>query len=84
MAGDFSVHVDASAALGMLPRRGMEQVRHSDTRRLWEWEGVARRGLAHEKIEGIYNPADFSMKHVTIKALPARMSGLACLGATTH
>ena len=57
---------DASAALGIIGRRGLGKVRHIDTSHLWIQETAANKRAHYRKVEGSVNPAD-----LMTKALPA-------------
>ena len=52
------IHVHASAALGILERRGVGRVRHLDVGTLWLQEQALRRALEFMKVKGTPNPAD--------------------------
>ena len=65
----FVVYADASAALGMVARRGVGRIRHLDTRLLWVQESSLRRGLDYQKIDGKFNPADALTKYVPAEGL---------------
>ena len=58
------VHVDASAAIGIVERKGINKVRHLEVDVLWLQEAQARRILPLQKIAGEKNPADLMTKHV--------------------
>ena len=60
-----SVYADASAALGIVMRRGIGKVRHIRTQSLWLQEAHATRRLGFEKIDGSRNPADLMTKHLS-------------------
>ena len=70
------VHIDASAAKGMVERRGLSKVRHLDVDVLWLQEQQARRLLPLEKIPGTDNPADLMTKHVSGKDVEKYMKTL--------
>ena len=59
------VFADASAALGIIVRRGLGKVRHIDTNFLWVQEISARREIDFNKIPGGANEADMMTKGVT-------------------
>ena len=61
------VHVDASAAIGMVERRGLSRVRHIEVDNLWIQEQEARRMLPLSKVFGGDNPADLMTKNVGIE-----------------
>ena len=54
----IQMHLDASAAVGIIERRGLCKLRHSDTNNLWLQEQEARRRLPTKKVRGTENPAD--------------------------
>ena len=60
-----NVYADASAALGIVMRRGIGKVRHIRTQSLWLQEAHATRRLGFEKIDGSMNPADLMTKHLS-------------------
>ena len=57
------IHIDASAALGILERRGVGRVRHLDVGALWLQEQALRRAVEFMKVKGTSNPADLMTKH---------------------
>ena len=79
LAGDFGmeiktrVHVDATAAKGMVERRGISRVRHIEVDHLWIQEKEARRMLPLEKVYGGDNPADLMTKNVGIELAKKHM-----------
>ena len=58
------VYADASAALGIVQRRGVGKVRHIRTQSLWLQEAHATKRLGYEKIDGARNPSDLMTKHL--------------------
>ena len=58
------VKADASAALGIISRRGLGKVRHLDTSFLWIQETKAKRDIAFEKVKGEVNTADLMTKNL--------------------
>ena len=52
------VHLDASAAKGMVEREGIGKVRHVEVDVLWIQEQQARVRLPPVKVDGSRNPAD--------------------------
>ena len=72
LAGDFGhvlrtrVHVDATAAKGMVERRGISRVRHIEVDNLWIQEKEARRMMPIDKVFGGDNSADLMTKNVGI------------------
>ena len=66
--GDISckvrMHLDASAAIGIIERKGLNRVRHIDVDVLWLQQQYARRILPIRKILGTKNPADLMTKNL--------------------
>ena len=60
-----AVYTDASAALGIVQRRGVGKVRHIRTQCLWLQEAHATRRVKFEKIDGSRNPSDLFTKHLS-------------------
>ena len=57
-----NVYADASAALGIVHRRGLGNIRHISTQCLWLQEAHATKRIAYEKVDGSRNPADMMTK----------------------
>ena len=70
MAKDFGqdlqirVFADASAALGIVHRKGLGKVRHIDTNTLWVQQAAFSKRIAYLKVKGTVNPADLLTKHL--------------------
>ena len=70
MAGDYGascmikVYADASAALGIVHRKGLGKVRHIDTNTLWVQQAACSKRLEYLKVHGKLNPADALTKHL--------------------
>ena len=64
-----SIGMDASAAIGMAQRTGLNKVRHVEVDVLWLQEQQARRLLPITKIPGPQNPSDLCTKNVPIGLL---------------
>lgn len=64
MASGVSVYADASAALGIVQRRGVGKLRHIRTQSLWLQEAIATKRIHFEKVDGSRNPADLLTKHL--------------------
>ena len=64
---DVRMHVDASAALGIIERRGVGRVRHLDVGTLWLQEQQLRRILEIRKVEGLKNPGDLFTKNLALE-----------------
>ena len=71
MAKDFGemyrvrLHVDASAALGVIQRKGIGKIRHLHTGSLWLQEQQLRNTVTFAKIKGTLNPADLFTKYLS-------------------
>ena len=82
LAGDFGsevkvrVHVDATAAMGIVERRGLSRVRHIEVDHLWIQEQEARRMLPITKVPGGDNPADLMTKNVGIDLAIKHMASM--------
>ena len=63
------VHVDASAAIGIIERKGISKVRHLETDTLWLQEAQARKIQFPCKILGKINPADLMTKQVCARLM---------------
>ena len=70
MARDFGhsrsvrIYADASAALGIVHRKGLGKVRHIDTNTLWVQQAACSKRIEYLKINGSLNPADALTKQL--------------------
>ena len=55
---------DASAALGIIHRKGLGRTRHIDTGLLWIQQTAAEKRLEYSKVLGNVNPADLVTKYL--------------------
>lgn len=69
---------DASAALGMIHRRGLGKTRHIDTSYLWVQEVAAQRRFLFSKVLGKENPADLYMKYLGVQTIDKHVTKLEC------
>ena len=60
------LHVDASAALGIIKRRGVGRVRPLDVGTIWLQEQQFRRVVDLRKVEGLKNPGDLCTKYLSL------------------
>ena len=60
---------DASAALGIINRRGLGKTRHIDTGLLWIQQTAAERRLQFNKVLGKNNPADLFTQHFDLSLI---------------
>ena len=63
--GELQMHMDASAAIGIIERKGLCKMRHLDLNNLWIQEQQARMAIPTEKVGGTNNIADLMTKHVS-------------------
>ena len=59
---------DASAALGIVGRRGLGKIRHIDVSHLWVQERAATKQIKYEKVKGTVNVADMLTKKLGSQA----------------
>ena len=82
MLKDFGVNVrgnvlgDASAALGIINRKGLGRTRHIDTGLLWIQQTAAEKRLSYQKVLGIDNPADLMTKYLNAETIDRHCSKL--------
>jgi len=67
--GAPTLHVDSTAAIGTASRRGLQRLRHLDTRFLWLQGEVAEKRLRLKKVAGPENAADSNTKACDHKSL---------------
>ena len=71
MANDYGhergikLFANASAALGIVHRKGLGKVRHIDTNTLWVQQAARTKLIQCLKVLGTVNPADALTKHLT-------------------
>ena len=70
------VLADASAALGIIARRGLGKVRHLDTSFLWVQEVKLRRNVSFVKVKGAQNVADMMTKLVDCDTMKRHLQTL--------
>ena len=63
------MHADATAAKGIIERKGLSKVRHIDGDGLWFQEQQARRVLPLTKVLGTENLADSTTMNLTANAI---------------
>ena len=69
-----AVYADASAALGIVKRRGLGKVWHIRTQALWLQEANATKRIYFEKVDGSRNPADLMTKHLAETLMERHMN----------
>ncbi len=60
---------DASAALGIINRKGLGRTRHIDTGLLWIQQTAAEKRLSYQKVLGVDNPADLMTKYLNVETI---------------
>ena len=65
------LHMDASAALGVIQRKGVGRVRHLDVSMLWLQEQQLRQVMEFRKVHGLKNAGDLMTNHLPIDAIEA-------------
>ena len=58
----LNVHIDASAAIGIIRRQGLGKLRHIEVRDLWLQQEVKDKMISLHKVESWCNPADLGTK----------------------
>ena len=61
---ELEVIADASAALGIISRKGLGKLRHIETQFLWVQRAAAEKAITYSKTAGSLNPADILTKSV--------------------
>ena len=70
----IQMHLDASAAKGIVERMGISKLRHIDVNVLWLQETTARKIVPLAKIPGELNTADLTTKHLTSALIDKNIS----------
>ena len=84
LLSDLGIHttstlrLDASAALGILQRKGVGKIRHLDVGCLWLQEKEAREQLRLAKEPGESNPADLGTKHLSEEVMVRHLTRMSC------
>ena len=65
----IEVHIDSSAALGVLQRKGLGKIRHLDVADLWMQKALRDGKLELKKIDGALNDADLLTKPLTANGI---------------
>ena len=78
LKGKVMMKVDASAALGVIQRRGIGKTRHLQTGALWIQEQNLRNVITFHKTPGALNLADLFTENVPRQVCEKHMEGLGC------
>ena len=73
-----SVAADASAALGVVRRKGLGKLRHIETNFLWVQDVAAGKKIEYVKQPGSENPSDICTKHVARDLCETHCKAMAC------
>ena len=75
---EFSIQVftDASAALGIVRRRGLGRIRHLDVTDLWLQEQVRNKELEILKVAGAENMADLLTKNLSRPVMTKHLTNM--------
>ena len=73
MDASIDLEMDASAAIGILERRGLGKMRHLDVAELWLQEQVRRKRIRLVKIPGLHNAADLGTKPLSAEHIEKHM-----------
>ena len=73
---DINLHLDATAAKGILERSGLSKVRHIDVNHLWLQEQCTRKIIPLTKVDGTKNPSDLLTKHLSVAVIEKHLECL--------
>ena len=62
IVAEAHLHIDASAAIGVIRRQGLGKLRHIEVRDLWLQHEVKEKRISTHKVESKRNPADLGTK----------------------
>ena len=72
------IHMDASAALGVIQRKGVGKVRHLDVGTLWLQEKQLKQIMEFKKIHGLSNAGDMMTKNVPRQTMEKHVAAISC------
>ena len=84
LSGDFSIeaniclHMDASAAIGVMQRRGVGKIRHLDVSTLWLQEKQLQQLMEVRKVHGLANAGDLMTKNVPFEVIKKHLAAINC------
>ncbi len=84
MMRDIGIHAkghimtDASAALGIVRRKGLGRVRHLETNLLWIQDRASRGDMVYGKVPGEKNMADIYTKPLTAEGINKHVTAMGC------
>ena len=77
-ASDMTVHIDSSAAIGVVNRRGSGKLRHIRVGQLWIQEMAEEGEVKVRKIGGEQNVADLMTKHLADRKVSQFIENMNC------
>ena len=72
------IHMDASAALGVIQRKGVGKVRHLDVGTLWLQEKQLKQIMEFKKIHGLSNAGDMMTKNIPRGTMEKHVAAINC------
>ena len=84
LMGDFGIkaklclHVDASAAIGVMQRRGIGKIRHLDVSTLWLQEKQLKQLMEVRKVHGLANAGELMTKNVPYEVIKKHLAAINC------
>ena len=84
LLGDFGIkaklclHMDASAAIGVMQRRGIGKIRHLDVSTLWLQEKQLKQLMEVRKVHGLANAGDLMTKNVPYEVIKKYIAAINC------
>ena len=73
---EICIGIDATAAMGMAQRVGLNKVRHVEVDVLWIQEQQLRNSIAFVKVKGTSNPADLFTKYLSRETIDMNLKHL--------
>ena len=84
LLGDFGIeaniclHMDASAAIGVMQRRGVGKIRHLDASTQWLQEKQLKQLMEVRKVHGLANAGDLMTKNVPFEVIKKHLAAINC------
>ena len=72
------IHMDASAAMGVIQRKGVGKVRHLDVGTLWLQEKQLKQVMEFKKVHGLANAGDLMTKNVSRDVMQKHIEAINC------
>ena len=77
-ATEMVVHIDSSAAIGVVSRRGSGKLRHIRVGQLWIQEMAEEGEVQVRKVSGEANAADLMTKHLVERKISQYVESMSC------